>query len=107
LSQPSWPAGMQHMVAFRNIAVHEYTRLNLDIVLTIITKHLDDFRQFPSTIVKDLWLDILSLQAPGQFRLRDRRSLVSFKHFKLCEKFIASASGTWDTPFCNEQSVET
>lgn len=43
---------MQHMVGFRNVAVHEYTRLNLDIVLTIITKHLDDFRRFSSKIVK-------------------------------------------------------
>ncbi len=43
---------MQHMVGFRNVAVHEYTRLNLDIVHTIITKHLDDFRQFSSAIVK-------------------------------------------------------
>lgn len=43
---------MQHMVGFRNVAVHEYTRLNLDIVTTIITKHLDDFRRFSSAIVK-------------------------------------------------------
>ena len=43
---------MQRMVAFRNVAVHEYARLNLDIVHTIITKHLDDFRAFSSTIVK-------------------------------------------------------
>lgn len=45
-------ARMQHMVGFRNVALREYTRLNLDIVLTIITKHLDDFRAFSSTIVK-------------------------------------------------------
>lgn len=43
---------MQRMVGFRNVAVHEYTRLNLDVVLAIITKQLDDFRTFPSTIVK-------------------------------------------------------
>lgn len=43
---------MQRMVGFRNVAVHEYTRLNLDIVNTIITKHLEDFRTFSSTIVK-------------------------------------------------------
>ena len=43
---------MQHMVGFRIVAVHEYIRLNLDIVLTIITKHLEDFRRFSSTIVK-------------------------------------------------------
>ena len=45
-------ARMQRMVGFRNVAVHDYTRLNLDIVHTIITKHLDDFRTFSSTIVK-------------------------------------------------------
>ena len=43
---------MQRMVGFRNVAVHEYTHLNLDVVRTIITKHLDDFRAYSSTIVK-------------------------------------------------------
>jgi uncharacterized protein YutE (UPF0331/DUF86 family) len=43
---------MQRMVDFRNVAVHEYTRLNLDIVQAIITKQFDDFRLFSSTIVK-------------------------------------------------------
>ncbi len=43
---------MQHMVGFRNVAVHEYTRLNLDVVHAIITKQLGDFRTFSSTIVK-------------------------------------------------------
>lgn len=43
---------MQHMVGFRNIAVHEYTRLNLDVVMAIVTKQLDDFRTFSSTLVK-------------------------------------------------------
>ena len=40
------------MVGFRNVAVHEYTRLNLDVVMAIVTKQLDDFRAFSSTIVK-------------------------------------------------------
>ncbi len=43
---------MQRMVGFRNVAVHEYARLNLDVVRIIITKQLDDFRAFSSTIVK-------------------------------------------------------
>ena len=43
---------MQHMVGFRNVAVHEYTRLNLEVVQAIITKQLEDFRTFSSTIVK-------------------------------------------------------
>ncbi len=43
---------MQRMVGFRNVAVHEYTRLNVDVVRTIITKHLNDFRTYSATIVK-------------------------------------------------------
>lgn len=43
---------MQRMVGFRNVAVHEYTRLNLDVVHAIISKQLDDFRTFSATIVK-------------------------------------------------------
>lgn len=43
---------MQQMVGFRNVAVHEYTRLNLDVVHAIIIKQLKDFRTFSSTIVK-------------------------------------------------------
>jgi uncharacterized protein YutE (UPF0331/DUF86 family) len=49
---PDLATRMQKMVGFRNIAVHEYTRLNLDVVHAIITKQLEDFRTFSSTIVK-------------------------------------------------------
>ncbi|MBK9946025.1 MAG: DUF86 domain-containing protein [Nitrospira sp.] len=43
---------MQRMVGFCNVAIHEYTHLNLDVVHSIITTQLDDFRVFSSTIVK-------------------------------------------------------
>ncbi|MDH5739071.1 MAG: DUF86 domain-containing protein [Nitrospira sp.] len=43
---------MQRMVGFRNVAIHEYTRLNLEVVHSIITKQLGDFRTFSSAIVK-------------------------------------------------------
>ena len=49
---PDLATRMQKMVGFRNVAVHEYTRMNLDVVRAIITKQLDDFRTFSSTIVK-------------------------------------------------------
>ena len=49
---PDLATRMQKMVGFRNIAVHEYTHLNLDVVHAIITKQLDDFRAFSSTMVK-------------------------------------------------------
>lgn len=41
---------MKAMVGFRNIAVHDYQKLNLDIVKNIIDKHLDDFDLFVKTI---------------------------------------------------------
>lgn len=37
---------LQGMVGFRNIAVHNYRRINLDIVEKIINKHLEDFTDF-------------------------------------------------------------
>ena len=43
---------MQRMVGFRNVAIHEYTHLNLEVVHAIITKQLDDFRTFSSIIIK-------------------------------------------------------
>ncbi len=52
LLTPDLAARMQRMVGFRNVAIHEYTRLNLEVVHCIITKQLDDFRTFSSTIVK-------------------------------------------------------
>ena len=37
---------MAGMVGFRNVAVHDYRRLNLDVVNAIVTKRLGDFRDF-------------------------------------------------------------
>ena len=37
---------MQAMVGFRNIAVHDYTPLNLEVIKAIIEKHLADFGDF-------------------------------------------------------------
>jgi uncharacterized protein YutE (UPF0331/DUF86 family) len=34
------------MVGFRNIAVHDYERLNLQIVRSIVTERLHDFERF-------------------------------------------------------------
>ncbi len=43
---------MQRMVGFRNVAIHEYTHPNLEVVHSIITKQLDDFRTFSATTIK-------------------------------------------------------
>ena len=45
---------MQAMVGFRNIAVHDYQNLNLDIVRAIIEKHLKDFKDFKKVVLRKL-----------------------------------------------------
>ncbi|MCD5407254.1 MAG: DUF86 domain-containing protein [Desulfotomaculum sp.] len=39
-------AKLKAMVGFRNIAVHDYQEINIEIVEKIITGHLDDFTRF-------------------------------------------------------------
>ena len=41
---------LSHAVGFRNIAVHQYENINCKIVYEIITKHLDDFKEFSQAI---------------------------------------------------------
>ena len=43
---------LQGMVSFRNIAIHNYTSLNLDVVVSIIEHHLTDFTDFSATLLK-------------------------------------------------------
>ncbi|MGE7884148.1 type VII toxin-antitoxin system HepT family RNase toxin [Bacillus sp. NPDC094077] len=47
---------LKAMVGFRNIAVHDYQSVNLDIVRQIIEKHLKDFRLFTKEIMGTLEL---------------------------------------------------
>ena len=42
------------MIGFRNIAVHDYQNLNMDIVQAIVEKHLDDFEQYISQVQRYL-----------------------------------------------------
>lgn len=42
---------MKAMVGFRNIAVHDYQDINLDIVKAIIEKHLQDYKDFTKQIL--------------------------------------------------------
>ena len=41
---------MIKMVGFRNIAVHDYQRIEIDILKSILFKHLKDFEQYYSAI---------------------------------------------------------
>lgn len=43
---------MKRMVGFRNVAVHEYDKLNLDIVKAIITQRLDEFLKFSRLVLR-------------------------------------------------------
>jgi uncharacterized protein YutE (UPF0331/DUF86 family) len=43
---------MKRMVGFRNIAIHEYDALNLDIVRTIITQRLDEILGFGQIMLR-------------------------------------------------------
>lgn len=43
---PSLSKSLQAMVGFRNIAVHDYQKINLEVVRAIITTHLRDLEQF-------------------------------------------------------------
>lgn len=42
---------LMRMVGFRNIAIHEYQKLNLDVVKAIIENHLTDFTDFAQQVL--------------------------------------------------------
>lgn len=43
---------LKHMVAFRNIAVHDYQSLMLPILVNVITGHLDEFLLFARIVLQ-------------------------------------------------------
>lgn len=45
---------MRAMVGFRNIAVHDYQKLSLDVVQSILEKHLDDFRRYTAAALRSV-----------------------------------------------------
>ena len=42
---------LKAMVGFRNVAVHDYRKLNLDIVRAVVEKRLGDFREFGAVLL--------------------------------------------------------
>ena len=44
-------ARLQKAVGFRNIAVHEYQEIDWDIVFSIATRNLDDFRAYAAAVL--------------------------------------------------------
>ncbi|MBB6086805.1 type VII toxin-antitoxin system HepT family RNase toxin [Wenzhouxiangella marina] len=49
---PSLADAMKRMVGFRNIAVHEYQRLQIPIVIAIIEGHLEEFLDYSASLLK-------------------------------------------------------
>ena len=45
---------LQKMIGFRNIAVHDYQKLDLDIVVAVIGKNLVDLQTFKSIVLRKL-----------------------------------------------------
>lgn len=49
---PDLSRRMRAMVGFRNVAVHDYQRLSLEVVRGILENHLDYFRSFSSMMIE-------------------------------------------------------
>ena len=43
---------MKRMVGFRNVAVHDYRKLDLEIVRRIVTEHLENFLRFSERLLR-------------------------------------------------------
>lgn len=43
---------LKAMVGFRNVAVHDYRKLNMEVVINIVEEHLNDFREFGAAVLK-------------------------------------------------------
>lgn len=52
LIDPARAARLKKMVGFRNVAIHEYQKLDLDIVRRVIVDHLDDFLAFARLLLR-------------------------------------------------------
>lgn len=51
LISPDLSAHMQRMVGFRNVAVHDYRKMSLEILRNILQSQLDDFRRLISALL--------------------------------------------------------
>lgn len=50
---PSLAARLRRMVGFRNVAIHDYQKLSLDVVRSIIHERLDDFLEFTRLLLTE------------------------------------------------------
>ena len=54
LMSPDLGRVMVEMTGFRNVVVHEYARIDAEVVIRILRKHLEDFRRFEAEALR--WL---------------------------------------------------
>ena len=52
LIEPQLADRLKKMVGFRNVAIHDYQTLNLEIVRRIVVNHLDDFLAFTQVLLR-------------------------------------------------------
>lgn len=52
LLEPQLAKTLMNMVGFRNIAVHDYQTLQLDILVSILENHIGDFKVFAKIIMQ-------------------------------------------------------
>ncbi len=50
--QPVLRDRLKAMIGFRNVAVHDYRKLNLDVVRNIVETRLGDFREFATAMLR-------------------------------------------------------
>ena len=52
-------AVMEKMAKFRNIVVHQYETVDAEIVILVLRRHLDDFKQFSDSVVQFInWIPV-------------------------------------------------
>ena len=54
LMSPGLGRVMVEMTGFRNVVVHEYARIDAEVVIRILRKNLEDFRRFETEALR--WL---------------------------------------------------
>ena len=54
LMSPGLGHAMVEMTGFHNVVVHEYTRIDAEVVVRILRDHLEDFRRFEAEALR--WL---------------------------------------------------
>lgn len=57
LITPELASGLQRIVGFRNIAVHDYTTMEIPILVQVIEKHLNDFLDFSKAALRQSNVD--------------------------------------------------